>query len=83
MFMEDGHIPTLEQIQEFYAFGEETWNREEAMAVHCYAGLGRTGTMIATFLIRKFGLDAIHVIAFLRLMRPGSVLGKQARYLNM
>lgn len=81
MFIHDGNIPTLQQIDEFYGIAERAWNTG-AMAVHCRAGLGRTGTMIATFLIKKFNLQASDVIAYLRMMRPGSVLGMQARYLD-
>ena len=81
MFMPDGGIPAWSQIEEFYQLAEAAWSTG-AMAVHCRAGLGRTGTMIATFLIRKFSLEASHVVAYLRMMRPGSVLGMQARFLH-
>jgi hypothetical protein len=81
MFIHDGNIPTLEQIDDFYLLAETAWN-SGALAAHCRAGLGRTGTMIATFLIKKFNLQASDVIAYLRMMRPGSVLGMQARYLD-
>ncbi|PJF17722.1 hypothetical protein PSACC_02463 [Paramicrosporidium saccamoebae] len=81
MFMHDGGIPSLQQIDEFYILAEAAW-KSGAMAVHCRAGLGRTGTMIATFLIKKFKLQAAEVIAYLRMMRPGSVLGMQARFLD-
>ena len=81
MFIYDGHYPKMEQIERFCAIAEDTWE-SGALAVHCRAGLGRTGTMIAIFLIRKFKFQASEVIAYLRMMRPGSVLGMQARYLD-
>lgn len=82
MFMPDGGIPAWDQIEEFFKIADDIWKAKGAIAVHCRAGLGRTGTMIATFLIRKFGLQAGHVIAYLRMMRPGSVLSRQARFLD-
>lgn len=81
MFICDGNIPTPAMILEFCQIAEEALEGG-ALAVHCRAGLGRTGTMIAIYLIHKYGLQAAEVIAYLRMMRPGSVLGMQARYLE-
>jgi hypothetical protein len=46
-------------------------NRVEVVAVHCKAGLGRTGCLIGAYLIYKFGFTAVEVIAFMRILRPG------------
>ena len=49
--------------------------------VHCAGGRGRTATMIAACIIREHGWGARDAIAWLRLVRPGSVLGKQQEFL--
>ena len=49
--------------------------------MHCHAGLGRTGTLIALWLMRTHKFEAREAMGWLRIMRPGSVIGEQQRYL--
>ena len=46
------------------------------------AGLGRTGTLIGAYLMKHHKFTAAEVIAWLRICRPGSVIGPQQNYLE-
>jgi protein-tyrosine phosphatase len=46
--------------------------RQMGVAVHCGAGLGRTGVVLACYFVSK-GLNAPNAIARVRRLRPGSV----------
>ena len=52
-----------------------------AVAVHSEDGLGRTGTLIALYLMRSWGFTAREAVGWLRIMRPGSIVGEQQGYL--
>lgn len=45
----------------------------QAVAVHCALGFGRTGTMLACYLVKERGLAAGDAIAEIRRLRPGSI----------
>ncbi len=46
------------------------------------AGLGRTGTLIALWMMKHHGLRADQCIGWLRIVRPGSVIGPQQAFLK-
>lgn len=49
----DGGAPTLEQATKFVRFVNEQSTLHQPIAVHCEAGLGRTGTVLAVYLIAQ------------------------------
>ncbi|XP_029930165.1 dual specificity protein phosphatase CDC14AB-like isoform X2 [Myripristis murdjan] len=79
LFFLDGTTPSDLITRRFLHVCEST---EGAVAVHCKAGLGRTGTLIGCFLIKHFRFTAAEAIAWIRICRPGSIIGPQQNFLE-
>ena len=75
---EDCTAPPDDVVEAFLRVADEA---SGAMAVHCKAGLWRTGTLIAVYLMRRHGFTAREVMGWMRIMRPGSVIGEQQHFL--
>ena len=52
-----------------------------AVAVHCATGRGATGALAALQLMRSHGFTAREAMGWLQIVRPGSVVGEQQRFL--
>jgi hypothetical protein len=50
--------------------------------VHCLAGRGRTGSLIALYLMKHHGFTAREAMCWLQICRPGSIIGPQQHYLE-
>ncbi len=68
----DMTAPTQSQIQEFIQFAHNRVQQGQSVVAHCFAGAGRTGTMIACYLVSK-GLSPQNAIATVRRYRPGAI----------
>ncbi len=77
----DGSNPSDDTIKRFIMKCDEHIAKGHAVAVHCRAGLGRTGTLISCYMIHKYGFSARAALAWTRIARPGSIIGPQQDFL--
>lgn len=78
LYFPDGTCPSDGIMRRFLDIVEK---EPKALAIHCKAGLGRTGVLICCYMIKHYGFSAEEAMSYIRLCRPGSVIGPQQHYL--
>lgn len=81
LYFKDMTAPSIKIIKKFMNIVNNT-DITELIAIHCKAGLGRTGVLICIWLIIKYNFTPQHVIAYIRMIRPGSILSYQGFFLE-
>jgi atypical dual specificity phosphatase len=71
--VEDMQPPTQDQIDRCISTVRRANEHNLGVAVHCGAGMGRTGVVLACYFVMKQHLNAKNAIARVRRLRPGSV----------
>ncbi|XP_050497544.1 dual specificity protein phosphatase CDC14C-like isoform X1 [Diabrotica virgifera virgifera] len=79
LYFVDGGTPSERILQQFITVSE---NAKGVIAVHCKAGLGRTGSLIGCYIMKHYKFTAEEAIAWIRICRPGSIIGHQQSWLQ-
>ena len=69
----DHASPNIDELDEATKYIDSELRSGKVMLVHCLAGKGRTGCVLAAYLMKKEGMSADQAIRLVRTKRPGSI----------
>ena len=70
---DDMGVPSFDDLKSSVDYIHKRIQNKEPVMVHCLAGLGRTGTILACYLIKYEKMSAIDAIQHVREKRHGSI----------
>ncbi|XP_042203969.1 dual specificity protein phosphatase 23-like [Homarus americanus] len=73
LHVEEFEDPSMEQINEFISICDKAREEKKIVCVHCRMGRGRTGVMLACYLMKYYGQAPDEATWNVRLMRPYSI----------
>ena len=70
---DDMGVPSFDDLKSSVDYIHKKIQNKEPVLVHCLAGLGRTGTILACYLIKYEKMSAVNAIQHVREKRYGSI----------
>ena len=77
VYVKDYGVPTIEVLDNIVDYINTKITKEKKpLVVHCAAGKGRTGTVLAAYLLKLDNISSEAAIKKIRRLRPGSIQSK-------